>query len=374
MRLRSILVALPALLLCTVRATIARAQEGPAAERVTETIRPEASGTPMLELGVSGGAFFPSKSHALNDEGNSTAMPAQTASFDMNLHLAVFPIEWVGAEIEGGFSPIRASTGEEAKVLLLRGHLILQYPGRVTPFLLGGVGFVGSLATKSGGADLDRASHLGAGIKFDITNWVMARFEVRDVIDGVYAPSGHSVTMNFEAFAGISIPLFRREADDSKEIALIEAPPPREAPPPPEPAPVEAAAPMTVVEEVKSELDRVHFEWGRFYLAATDMPALERASVLLLKHPEISIVIDGHTDSTGPLEYNMWLSRKRAQVLKSFLVKKGVPPERLTVLGFGPLLPADTNATLEGRAANRRGVVKVKSSEEDREVGSPSAP
>jgi len=66
------------------------------------------------------------------------------------------------------------------------------------------------------------------------------------------------------------------------------------------------------------------------------------------------IRIEGHADAQGPEEYNEELSLRRAQAVKSFLVQRGVPEERLSVEGHGEKDPIATNDTPEGRANNRR--------------------
>ena len=63
----------------------------------------------------------------------------------------------------------------------------------------------------------------------------------------------------------------------------------------------------------------------------------------------------GHTDSVGSLSYNLDLSNRRAEVVKTWLVKEGgIPKEDLLAIGLGPKKPKASNATAEGRAKNRR--------------------
>ncbi|MGA1252782.1 MAG: OmpA family protein, partial [Burkholderiaceae bacterium] len=66
------------------------------------------------------------------------------------------------------------------------------------------------------------------------------------------------------------------------------------------------------------------------------------------------IRIEGHTCSTGPENYNMALSLRRAEAVKAFLVKEGVPADKIVTEGFGESQPAASNATSEGRSRNRR--------------------
>ena len=81
---------------------------------------------------------------------------------------------------------------------------------------------------------------------------------------------------------------------------------------------------------------------------------LDRGIEVLQKYDKYSILIEGHTDSTGNEDYNVSLSKRRAQSVGEYLKKNGINAERLTYEGFGPRYPVDTNDTPEGRARNRR--------------------
>jgi OOP family OmpA-OmpF porin len=72
-----------------------------------------------------------------------------------------------------------------------------------------------------------------------------------------------------------------------------------------------------------------------------------------LAHAYEAIVI-GHTDSVGDANYNLGLSKRRAEAVRDFLVAEDVPPEKLRVLGRGENDPIASNDTKEGRALNRR--------------------
>jgi outer membrane protein OmpA-like peptidoglycan-associated protein len=75
---------------------------------------------------------------------------------------------------------------------------------------------------------------------------------------------------------------------------------------------------------------------------------------ILMKNPEIEVEVQGHTDNTGIAKYNQWLSEKRAQRVKDYLVSKGVDPSRLAAKGYGLTQPVASNDTEDGRAQNRR--------------------
>jgi outer membrane protein OmpA-like peptidoglycan-associated protein len=65
-------------------------------------------------------------------------------------------------------------------------------------------------------------------------------------------------------------------------------------------------------------------------------------------------LIEGHTDSVGSDEYNLDLSKKRAEAVKNALVAKGVGEERITPKGYGKKYPVASNKTSDGRQLNRR--------------------
>jgi outer membrane protein OmpA-like peptidoglycan-associated protein len=93
---------------------------------------------------------------------------------------------------------------------------------------------------------------------------------------------------------------------------------------------------------------------------ATLLPASESsldsvATALKALPPESPpVIIEGHTDSTGPRGYNIELSERRAQAVRDYLTSKAVPSQRFTVRGLGPDRPVASNANPEGRANNRR--------------------
>lgn len=71
-------------------------------------------------------------------------------------------------------------------------------------------------------------------------------------------------------------------------------------------------------------------------------------------YPQSTIVIIGHTDSTGDASYNQTLSERRAESVAGYLVTRGVLDRRIQVGGAGETQPIASNATAEGRAMNRR--------------------
>ncbi len=74
----------------------------------------------------------------------------------------------------------------------------------------------------------------------------------------------------------------------------------------------------------------------------------------------VYLEIQGHTDSTGPEEWNLILSKKRAEAVMEYLHKKySIPLHRMEVIGYGSDQPVGDNSTRDGRAQNRRVVILV---------------
>ncbi len=69
--------------------------------------------------------------------------------------------------------------------------------------------------------------------------------------------------------------------------------------------------------------------------------------------------ISGYTDSTGPLSLNQRLSEERANSVRTYLLAQGVASSRIDSAGYGPANPIASNASDEGRQANRRVEIKL---------------
>ncbi len=77
-------------------------------------------------------------------------------------------------------------------------------------------------------------------------------------------------------------------------------------------------------------------------------------AVTLQNNPTWTLQVNGYTDSIGESSYNQKLSAKRAAAVKAALAKQGIAAERLQTAGYGADKPKGDNATLQGRALNRR--------------------
>jgi outer membrane protein OmpA-like peptidoglycan-associated protein len=97
----------------------------------------------------------------------------------------------------------------------------------------------------------------------------------------------------------------------------------------------------------------VLFKTAKWDLKPAAMAKLDQVAEAL-KGKEQPIVVYGYTDTVGARDNNMALSQMRAQAVRDYLVGKGLPPDLVTAQGKGPDEPVADNASLEGRAQNRR--------------------
>lgn len=97
------------------------------------------------------------------------------------------------------------------------------------------------------------------------------------------------------------------------------------------------------------------FEFDKADLKAESNPTLVEIAQLLKSDPKLAILIVGHTDNQGAYDYNIELSRRRAEaVAKALVANHGADSKRLRGAGVGMLAPAASNDAEEGRAKNRR--------------------
>ncbi len=103
---------------------------------------------------------------------------------------------------------------------------------------------------------------------------------------------------------------------------------------------------------------KVDFQQGKSLITSESYPELNKTVQYLVRHPDLGIQINGHSDNTGSKRRNMKLSAERARAVFEYLITKGVQ-NRMTFVGFGDTLPIGDNLTDEGRAKNRRVEIEV---------------
>jgi OOP family OmpA-OmpF porin len=257
------------------------------------------------------------------------------------------------------------------------------------PYLGGGAGFVrfnnytGALL----GVDEDsRYVHefgyqAGAGVGYDLTPRLTLSVDYRHLWTnrgGFPTPVGANLISIEQRYEASTAMLSLRYSFGPGPAAPVAAAPPPPPPPPeavtaaaPPPPPVVAAPPCNPPAGFKVDANchiidqvivvrAVDFELNKTILTAPAQETLDQVAQSLTQQPELQVEIQGYTDSTGPLAYNMKLSQGRADSVRSYLVSKGVNSTSLTAHGYGPEDPIAPNSTPAGRAQNRRVTFNVK--------------
>jgi outer membrane protein OmpA-like peptidoglycan-associated protein len=122
----------------------------------------------------------------------------------------------------------------------------------------------------------------------------------------------------------------------------------------------------TTVERVDDDTLLVQFDSDLLFPVDSARPTPESLSTLaevadvLVKYPKTAVVVQGHTDATGPAAYNLDLSERRALTVKDLLMDRGVAETRLAAIGHGEEFPIASNSFEEGRRRNRRVTVMLK--------------
>lgn len=210
----------------------------------------------------------------------------------------------------------------------------------------------------------------GLGVKYFMTDNIALR------VDGRYNYLFEDSNNDFSLVAGITFQLGgEAEKIESEPRAMeapaepeeVEAPAPEpdvaaEPAPAPAPEPVPAPepeveveiAPEVVVEPVKVT---VYFDSDSSRVKQLYHKNLQKVGRFLKQYPDSRARIEGHTDSKGKKAYNMELSRRRAESVKSYLVNQfGVAPYRFDLKWYGESRPVADNSTPEGRQLNRRAI------------------
>ncbi len=99
----------------------------------------------------------------------------------------------------------------------------------------------------------------------------------------------------------------------------------------------------------------IYFDFGNTQVTDDSLPILKAIQSKLNEYPQMKIEIAGHTDSIGDENTNQWVSQKRADAVRNWLIKNGISADRLDAKGYGESQPLATNDDeFEGRELNRR--------------------
>lgn len=109
-----------------------------------------------------------------------------------------------------------------------------------------------------------------------------------------------------------------------------------------------------IIKRFTGAIKGIYFASGKAKIRTKSYPILNKAVKVLSEYKALKLEIRGHTDNRGKHDFNVELSRKRAEAVRDYLIGKGIAGDRLTSKGLGPDEPVADNKTRKGRAKNRR--------------------
>ena len=110
-------------------------------------------------------------------------------------------------------------------------------------------------------------------------------------------------------------------------------------------------------------LGDVLFATGKADLMSGAQRTIDQLAAFLNKYPTKKVSVEGHTDSVGSEDYNLALSQRRAESVRSAIMARGISSDRISVKGLGMLYPVASNDTPAGRQQNRRVEILIPSGE-----------
>jgi len=137
----------------------------------------------------------------------------------------------------------------------------------------------------------------------------------------------------------------------------VVAPP---APPPP-PATKEEAPVRFNDWTAVPQIEAVHFDFDKAELSDADRAILQKNADYIKSDPDKMVLVEGHCDERGTIEYNLALGQKRAAAVREYYGQMGVPLGNIATLSYGNEKPVDPAHNELAWAKNRRAETKVRS-------------
>jgi len=100
--------------------------------------------------------------------------------------------------------------------------------------------------------------------------------------------------------------------------------------------------------------DRIHFDYDRYNIRPEFTTCLDQVAAYMIRHPEYVLLIEGHCDERGTMEYNMTLGENRAQSTASYVIQRGLPANRIVTKSYGESQPLALGHDESAWRLNRR--------------------
>jgi peptidoglycan-associated lipoprotein len=122
----------------------------------------------------------------------------------------------------------------------------------------------------------------------------------------------------------------------------------------PSPSPGAATTPLPSEFAATDRLKDIHFDFDKYDIRPEDAKILDADAAWLKSRPDDLLLVEGHCDERGTIEYNLALGERRAKAAMSYLVAQGVQARRITLISYGKEQPACMEHNEACWAKNRR--------------------
>jgi len=102
------------------------------------------------------------------------------------------------------------------------------------------------------------------------------------------------------------------------------------------------------------QIPDIHFDYDKYNLKPEAQEILKKGAAAYLKYRDYKLVVEGHCDERGTVEYNLALGEKRAMEAAKYLVDLGIEKDRVKTISYGKEMPLDKGSSEEAWAKNRR--------------------
>ncbi|WP_340914353.1 OmpA family protein [Polaribacter butkevichii] len=120
----------------------------------------------------------------------------------------------------------------------------------------------------------------------------------------------------------------------------------------------EAVPPVNITQQIGLLATSIYFDTNSDKIKLISYSTIDQIIMLMKKIPDVKFVIEGHTDDRNSDKYNLYLSQRRAESVRKYMIKQGIANDRLTPKGYGESRPKFSNANAGGRQLNRRVEIK----------------
>jgi len=268
------------------------------------------------------------------------------------------------------YQPTGTDTSANVYNYRLEGLYHFMPEKRFVPFVAVGLGGQTINYNDNTGNRVRGVADYGAGFKYFFTDWLALRADVRHVLafGSLYnnLEYGLGLTFYFGGSKAAPAELKQEPAMQPMQPTLKEPEPAPMPPPMPPPAPPVAVEEMKKAPEAATTIEKsiiekgratlnVEFDFDKAIVKPRYHKEIQNVADVMVKYPDLNIVVEGHTDNVGGKQYNLNLSQKRAEAIKKVMETKfNINPGRITAKGFGFSRPVASNSTKEGRQKNRR--------------------